>query len=120
MAQTADEVVIYHNPRCTKSRAALELIRARGVEPRVVEYLRTPLDARAIEALLRRLALPASALVRRKEQIFRDRFADRTLDEDEWLTALAEHPELLERPIVTRGERAVLARPPERVLDLFA
>jgi len=119
MSAARSDVLIYHNPRCSKSRSALELLRTRGIEPQVIEYLRTPLDERELADLLSRLGLPASALLRRKEALFKRQYGDRELTEAECLKALATHPELLERPIVVRGEHGVLARPPERVLDLL-
>ena len=112
-------VVIYHNPRCSKSRAALALLRERGIEPVVVEYLKTPPDAPALADLLEHLALPAVAILRHDEALFRREYADRTLSDDELIAAIVEHPELLERPIVRRGARAVIARPPERALELL-
>jgi arsenate reductase len=112
-------VVIYHNPRCSKSRAALALLRERGIEPTVIEYLRTPPDERTLVDLLDRLGLPASAILRRKEEAFRLAHADRALSDQELIAVLVAHPELLERPIVRCGSRAVIARPPERVLEIL-
>lgn len=112
------EVTIYHNPRCSKSRQALALLEARGLPVRVIEYLRTPPSRSEIETLLRQLGMPAASLVRKSEEIFRTAFAGRDLDEADWIDAMAEHPILIERPIVVAGERAVVGRPPERVLDI--
>ncbi|MEI7968014.1 MAG: arsenate reductase (glutaredoxin) [Betaproteobacteria bacterium] len=114
-----DTLTFLHNPRCGKSRDALALLRARGVEPRVIEYLRTPLDREAIETLLGQLGLPARGLLRTGEPIFRERFAGRDLSADECVAAMAEYPILIERPVAVRGERAVIGRPPERVLELL-
>ena len=111
---------IYHNPRCQKSREALKLLRERGVEPRVVEYLKTPPDAATLDALLQRLGLEPRALMRRKEKEYKALgLDDPDLDRARLVAALVEHPRLLERPIVDSGERAVLGRPPERVLELL-
>ena len=112
-------VVIYHNPRCSKSRAALALLLERGIEPLVVDYLRSPPDAGTLTALLERLGLPASAIVRHKEELFRREYAGISLSDTDLIAAIVAHPELLERPIVQRGARAVIARPPERVLELL-
>ena len=112
----SNALVIYHNPRCSKSRKALELLRQRGLEPVVVEYLKAPLDA----ATLRSFGLPAREILRDGE----DEYAALHLDdprktEDELFDAIARHPILLQRPLVVAGKRALVARPPERVNALF-
>ena len=113
-------VTIYHNPRCSKSRQTLELLRARGVEPEVIHYLETPPDAATLRALLRKLGITARELVRKGEPEYHSAGLDRTdCTEAELIAALAAHPRLIERPIVVAGERAVLGRPPENVLDLL-
>jgi arsenate reductase len=109
---------IYHNPRCSKSRAALALLTERGIEIEVIEYLVTPPTRTALAALLRKLAAPALTLVRTDEPEFRP-YAGRLLSDDEVLEALATHPRLLQRPIVEVGSRACVGRPPERVLELL-
>ncbi len=108
---------IFHNPRCTKSRQTLALLQARGVDPDVVLYLDSPPDAAALRDLLTKLDLPASALVRKKEH--RELGLDPTDDDDELVRRMAAHPRIIERPIVVRGDRAVLGRPPENVLKLL-
>ena len=108
---------IFHNPRCTKSRQTLALLQERGVEPDVVLYLDSPPDAATLRELLTKLDLPASALVRKKEH--RELGLDPTDDDDEWVRRMAAHPRIIERPIVVRGDRAVLGRPPENALDLL-
>lgn len=113
-------VTIYHNPRCSKSRQALALLEARGITPRVVEYLKTPPDRATLAALLRKLGLPASALVRRNEAEFAALGLDRPgVTEDELLDAMAAHPKLIERPIVVVDRRARIGRPPEAVLEIL-
>lgn len=112
---------IYHNPRCSKSRATLALLEAHGVEPEVVNYLDTPPDAEALAALLAKLGKSAREILRFGEGraaelgIARD---DRR-SEAEWIALMAANPTLIERPIVEIGERAVLGRPPENVLALI-
>lgn len=114
------EFVIYHNPRCSKSRKALELLHAQGVDPRVVDYLRDPPDAATLRSLLALLENAPLELVRRKEaEAFAASGLTAAANAEQVVQALVQHPRLLERPIVLRGERAVLARPPERVLELF-
>lgn len=118
MSADREPLTLYHNPRCSKSRAALELLRARGIEPRIVEYLKTPLSALELASLLRKLGMQPAELVRRGEEVYRERYAGRELDDAGWLAAMVEDPRLMERPVAVRGERAVLGRPPERVLEL--
>ena len=113
------EVVIYHNARCSKSRSACEIVAGRGIEARIVEYLKTPPSLDELRTVLQKLGMKASELVRRGEEEYKQHYAGRTLTEDEWLDAMAEHPILIARPIVVRGDRAVVGRPPEKVLELL-
>lgn len=112
-------MLIYHNPRCSKSRGALALLEERGITPEVVRYLDTPPTREEMAGLLAKLGMRPSELVRRGEDVFRTEYAGRELSEDEWLDALVTHPVLIERPIVVSGDRAVVARPPEKVLELL-
>lgn len=114
------QVVIYHNPRCTKSRATLALLRERGIEPRVIEYLETPPDARTLRGLLKALGMKPRDLLRTKEAAYKDNRLKRAqLSDDEIVAAMVRHPVLMERPIVVAGRRAVIGRPPERVLEIL-
>ena len=113
------DVTIYHNPRCSKSRNTLALLQENGVEPEVVLYLETAPDAAEIRGLLDKLQLQASELVRRGEEAYKACGLSRDSSEDEIVAAMALHPKLIERPIVVRGERAVLGRPPENALELL-
>ncbi|MEZ5555837.1 arsenate reductase (glutaredoxin) [Haliea sp.] len=113
------EFQIYHNPRCSKSRAALALLREHGVEPDVIAYLDQPPSAAALKRLLKKLAVPASGLLRRGEPEFKSAGLHSDSSEAEILAAMAAHPKLIERPVVVRGERAVIGRPPENVLALL-
>ena len=112
-------IVIYHNARCSKSRSACEIVAGRGIEARIVEYLKTPPSRDELRTVLQKLGMKASELVRRGEEEYKQHYAGRTLTEDEWLDALIEHPILIERPIVVRGDHAVVGRPPEKVLELL-
>ena len=112
-------VVIYHNARCSKSRATCQLIAERGVPATVINYLETPPSREVLRALLAKLGMAAADLVRRSEPAYQDLYAGRTLSEDEWIAALATHPILIERPIVVCGQRAVIGRPPEKALELL-
>jgi arsenate reductase len=112
-------VTIWHNPRCSKSRQTLELLRARGLEPQVREYLKQPPSAAELRQVLRWAQLPAAALVRSKDPIYAELGLGRASDEAALVQAMASHPVLIERPVVIRGQRAVLGRPPEQVLSLL-
>lgn len=111
-------ITIYHNPRCSKSRQTLALIQEHGIEPEVVEYLKTPLDVKQIEQLLAMLNLSASDFVRSKESEFKE-LGLKGADEKVLIKAMSEHPKLIERPVVVKGKRAVIGRPPENVLELL-
>lgn len=119
MSKSNVPVTIYHNPRCSKSRETLALLEARGLQPLVIEYLKTPPSAPELSALLKKLGMKAEQLLRKGEDIYKEKFAGKTLSEEDAIKAMAAHPVLIERPIVVRGERAVLGRPPERVNELF-
>ena len=110
---------IYHNPRCSKSRAAYALLQDRGLAPEVVLYLETPPSKAELRALLKKLQLQPLDIVRKGEDVFKQHYAGRNLSDDEWLEAIVAHPILLERPIVVRGDKAVVGRPPENVLELL-
>jgi arsenate reductase len=111
---------IYHNPRCSKSRATLALLEDRGIDVDVVEYLRTPLDASALNALLAKLGLAASDIVRTGEDAFKQSGIDLASADDATIVEMiAEHPKIMQRPIVETESAARIGRPPEQVLDLF-
>ncbi len=115
-----DRVTIYHNPRCSKSRQTLELLRHRGVEPSVVEYLDEPLDERQLKALLKKLGMRPIDLIRKKEKLFADLGLARKPDDDTALIgAMVKHPSLIERPIVVKGPNAAVGRPPNRALEIL-
>ncbi len=110
---------IYHNARCSKSRSACALVAEEGLAVEVIPYLEVPLTASELRELLRKLGMRPSELLRRGEAVFTEQFGDRELTEEEAFAALLAHPILMERPIAVRGDRAVVARPPERVKELF-
>lgn len=112
-------VTFYHNPRCSKSRQALELLRAKKIEPEIVEYLKTPPSISELDAILKMLDMEPRQLMRRKESVYRDlALDDESLDRHSLLQAMVEHPILIERPIAVADGRAALGRPPENVLGI--
>lgn len=113
------DVTIYHNPRCSKSREALALLQARGIQPIIVEYLHTPPCAAQLRTLLAALGMRARELVRDQETAWAACGLQGVDDDARIIAALVNHPELIERPIVVRGARAVLGRPPSNIAQLF-
>jgi len=113
-------MTLYHNPRCSKSRQALALLQERGVEPDVVRYLENPLTAEALQTLLQQLDMGPRELLRTGEKIYKElNLREEGLSEQALINAIAEHPILMERPVLVSGNRAVIGRPPERVLELI-
>ncbi|HVO17444.1 MAG TPA: arsenate reductase (glutaredoxin) [Alphaproteobacteria bacterium] len=113
-------VAIYHNPRCSKSRQALELLRQRGIEPEIVEYLKTPPDKAELKRILKLLGLTPRALMRKGEAVYKEkRLDDPKLTDERLIAAMVANPVLIERPIVLAGKKAALGRPPEKVLDIL-
>jgi arsenate reductase len=108
---------LYHNPRCSKSRQALELLQAAGLAPQVVEYLKTPPDAATLKRLLGQLGLKAKDVLRKKEAA--EAGIDMAANEAVLIKALAENPVVLERPIFVHKGKAVVGRPPEKVLEIL-
>jgi arsenate reductase len=111
-------VRIYHNPRCNTSRTTLALLREKGVEPEIVEYLKTPYTAAGLKTLLGQLKMPAAALVRKKEAAALG-IDPAKLSEEALIAAMAKNPIIVERPIVVSGGKAALGRPPEKVLAVI-
>ena len=110
---------IYHNPRCSKSRAALAILEESGVAFDVVDYLKEPLTEAELSAIVKKLGLKPEELVRRGEAIYKEKYSGRKMSDVDWIRAMAMNPILIERPIVVRGNKAVLGRPPEKVQDLL-
>jgi len=112
-------VTIYHNPRCSKSRQALQLLRDRGIEPTVIEYLKTPPTAAQLDSFLKKLGMEPRELMRRKEPVYKEKgLDDPSLSRAALIAAMVESPVLIERPLVTSGGKVVLGRPPEVVLHI--
>lgn len=114
------DITIYHNPRCSNSRGALQLLREHGVEPQIVDYLKAPLNAVQLTALVAQIGLPVRELLRSKEAAYQELDLDNpALTDAQLIAALAAHPVLLNRPIVVSPKGARLCRPPETVLELI-
>lgn len=112
-------VTIYHNPRCSKSRMALALIREQDQEPVIIEYLKTPPDAAELKALLARLGLSARDVLRKGEAPYKELGLAGEKTEDELIAAIVANPILLERPIIVVNDQAIIGRPPEKVLEIL-
>ncbi|WP_107037145.1 arsenate reductase (glutaredoxin) [Brumimicrobium mesophilum] len=110
---------IYHNPRCSKSRSALQLLEEKGAEVQVVKYLENIPTSAELKDLLQKLGLKAEEIVRKGEQDYKDNFKGKTLSDDEWIEAFITYPKLIERPIFVNGDKAVVGRPPENVLEIL-
>jgi arsenate reductase (glutaredoxin) len=114
-----DALTIYHNPKCSKSRETLALIRDSGIEPRVIEYLKTPPGPAEVATLARKLGVRPAELIRTTESVFKEKYGGEALDDKRAIAAIVADPILLQRPIVVRGEKAVIGRPPENAKPLL-
>ncbi len=113
-------VTIYHNSRCSKSRQTLALLEEKGIEPEIIEYLKTPPDAATIKNLVSMLDLSPRDLMRKGEAVFKENnLADDSLDDEHLINAMVENPILIERPIVVSKGKAAIGRPPESILDIL-
>ncbi len=110
---------IYHNPRCRKSRETLALIEEKNIAPEIILYLDEVPTAKELKGLLKKLGMSAEKLIRRGEPIFKEKFKGKNLSEEKWIEAMVKYPKLIERPIVVKGKKAVLGRPPENVNELL-
>ncbi|MES9820452.1 MAG: arsenate reductase (glutaredoxin) [Candidatus Thiodiazotropha sp.] len=113
-------VEIYHNPRCSKSRQTLQLLQDQGIDPDVVEYLKTPPDKTTLGRILDMLGLEPRELMRTKEKEYKAlQLDDPSLSRDQLIDAMIANPKLIERPIVIQNGKAAIGRPPEKVLDIL-
>lgn len=109
---------IYHNPRCSKSRETLKLITDNGVTPEIIDYLKTPPSKKEITDLVEKLDVKPEMIIRKGESIYKENYKGKTLTDEEWVDAMVLHPKLMERPIVIKGNKAIIGRPPTLVLEL--
>lgn len=112
-------VKIYHNPRCAKSRETLAILEKEKADVEVVEYLKNPPSEKELKSMLKKLGLKAEDIVRKKELFFREKFSKKKFTEAQWLKILVKNPVLIERPVVVKGTKAVIGRPPENVLSII-
>jgi len=112
-------IQIYHNTRCRKSRDSFNLLTEKGLDFETIEYLKTPLNKKEIKALLKQLGIPAADLIRKAEPIFKEKFKGKEFTEAKWIDAMVKYPKLIERPIVVKGNKAVIGRPIEKVIALL-
>lgn len=110
---------IYHNPRCGKSRQTLKIIEEHDIQPEIIKYLEKPPTADELREIVNMLGIKAEKLVRKGEKIYKENYKGKEMSEEDWIRAMTEHPILIERPIVIKGDKAVLGRPPENVISLL-
>ena len=110
---------IYHNPRCRKSREGLAILQDAKIEPEIIDYIKNPISFEELADILRKLDIPAIDLVRKNEAIWKEQYRGKELSETEVLKVMEANPKLMERPLVVKGKKAVLGRPPENVLSLL-
>lgn len=114
------QIRIYHNPRCSKSRQTLALLNEKGIEPEIVLYLDTVPNKEELAEVLQKLGISARDLLRKGEAIYKElQLSNDNLSEEQLIDAMINHPKLIERPIVVNGDKAILGRPPENVLDII-
>ena len=113
------KTIIYHNPRCTKSRQGLAYLEDLKVDLEIVEYLKILPSKTELNSVLKKLGIKAEDLVRKTEDIYKSQYKGKNLSEEEWIAAMIEHPKLIERPIIIRGDKAVIGRPTEKIKELF-
>lgn len=110
---------IYHNPRCRKSRETLQIVENACKEIEVIDYLKNPPSPEELKEITKKLEIAPEQLVRKNEAVFKEKFKGKKLSDEEWCKALSENPKLIERPVVIKGEKAVIGRPPENVNELL-
>ena len=110
---------IFHNPRCSKSRATLALLQEKGQQPEIILYLKTPPSQKELLGIIKQLGINPSQLLRKNEKIYKEQFKDKEITESEWIKIMVENPKLIERPIVIKNGKAVIGRPPQNVLAII-
>lgn len=111
--------IIYHNPRCSKSREGLSYLGENGIDPIIKEYLKDPLTKNELENIVKLLGVNPEELIRKTEKDYKDNFKGKELSDGEWIDAMLEYPKLIQRPIVVNGDKAVVARPTEIIGEII-
>ncbi|CAG0965650.1 MAG: arsenate reductase (glutaredoxin) [Bacteroidetes bacterium] len=112
-------ITIYHNPRCSKSREAIKFLDEKKVPYKIVEYLKQTPDKNALKTLLNKLHCKPIDVVRKNEELFKTHFKNKNFTDEEWIDIIVQHPILLERPIVEKNYKALIARPTEKIVELL-
>ena len=112
-------IKVYHNTRCSKSREACSILQEKKISFETIEYLKTPPTTSEIKKLLKMLGMKAEDIVRKGEPLYKEKFDNKKFSETEWINILSKNPVLIERPIIVKGNKAVIGRPPEKVLELL-
>lgn len=117
---SAAKITIYQKPTCTTCREVYRLLKEKGVDFKSVDYYLNPISKTKLKEILQKMGIPASALVRTKDPLYKElKLNQKKLSEEEWINLMVEHPDLIQRPIVEKGTRAILARPPERLKEIL-
>ncbi len=109
----------YHNPRCSKSRQSLAILEEAGAEIEIVRYLDNPPTQKELTSIIQKLGIKPYDLIRRNEAIFKEKYKGKDLTDSQWIKAMVEHPKLIERPILVTGNKAIIGRPPEKILSIL-
>lgn len=109
---------VYHNNRCSKSRCSIQFLEEQNSEFEIIEYLKNPLTKNELSELISKLGIQPFELIRKNEADFKENFKGKELSNDEWIQAMIDFPKLMERPIIVKGNKAVIGRPTERILEL--
>lgn len=112
-------ISIYHNNRCSKSRDSLAILNEQNIEIKVIEYLQNPPTAKKLKTILKKLKLKPYDLIRKSEMLFKNEYEGKNFSDDEWIEVMVNNPVLIERPIIVNGNKAVIGRPPEKVLEIL-
>lgn len=114
-----NKITIWHKNTCSKSCEVMSVLKKEGVAPEVFEYMVTPPSQADIEAVLKKLGIPAESLIRKKESIYKEKFAGKKMTEEKWIKAMVKYPILIERPILIKGNKAIIGRPTERIFEII-
>ncbi len=109
----------YHNPRCSKSRQGLDLLRSKGGNPEVILYLDEPITSKELKTIITKVGISPENLIRKNESIFKENFKGKVLTDDQWIQAMVDYPKLIERPILIVENKGIIGRPPEKILSLI-